>query len=157
MSYLRYLCFYAYSGVQRILWCGFYCFVLFVFVLCLVYPMLPVSLDCPFLIATSVFSNVYIQYNPFIVLFCLSSSCVLCTQCCQFLWIVHFWLPLRYSLTFIYNIILLLSLICLFIICFESVLLKSNFNFAFQIKYSYKDTVKPVLRGHLWDKEKVTL
>jgi hypothetical protein len=25
-------------------------FVLFVFVLCLVYPMLPVSLDCPFLI-----------------------------------------------------------------------------------------------------------
>ena len=25
------------------------------------------------------------------------------TQCCQFLWIVHFWLPLRYSLTFIYN------------------------------------------------------
>ena len=23
---------------------------------------------------------------------------VLCTLCCQFLWIVHFWLPLRYSL-----------------------------------------------------------
>jgi hypothetical protein len=41
----------------------FYCvvfFVLFVFVLCLVYPMLPVSLDCPFLIAPSVFSNVYL-------------------------------------------------------------------------------------------------
>jgi hypothetical protein len=37
---------------------------LFVFVLCLVYPMLPVSLDC------------------------LSSSYVLCTQCCQLLWIV---------------------------------------------------------------------
>jgi hypothetical protein len=37
---------------------------LFVFVLCLVYPMLPVSLDC------------------------LSSSYVLCTQGCQFLWIV---------------------------------------------------------------------
>jgi hypothetical protein len=37
---------------------------LFVFVLCLVYLMLPVSLDC------------------------LSSSYVLCTQCCQFLWIV---------------------------------------------------------------------
>jgi hypothetical protein len=36
---------------------------LFVFVLCLVYPMLPVSLDC------------------------LSSSYVLCTQGCQFLWI----------------------------------------------------------------------
>ena len=26
---------------------------------------------------------------------------VLCTLCCQFLWIVHFWLPLRYFLTFI--------------------------------------------------------
>jgi hypothetical protein len=34
--------------------------VLFVFVLCLVYPMLPVFLDCPFLIAPSVFSNVYL-------------------------------------------------------------------------------------------------
>jgi hypothetical protein len=30
------------------------------YVLCLVYPMLPVSLDCPFLIAPSVFSNVYL-------------------------------------------------------------------------------------------------
>jgi hypothetical protein len=48
--------------------------VLFVFILCLVYQMLPVSLDCPFLIAPQ---------------FCLSSSCVLCTNCCQFLWIVH--------------------------------------------------------------------
>ena len=26
---------------------------------------------------------------------------VLCTLCCQFLWIVHIWLPLFYSLTFI--------------------------------------------------------
>jgi hypothetical protein len=26
----------------------------------------------------------------------------LCTLCCQFLWIVHFWLALRCSLTFIY-------------------------------------------------------
>ena len=30
------------------------------FVLCLVYPMLPVSLDCLFLIAPWVFSNVYL-------------------------------------------------------------------------------------------------
>ena len=29
---------------------------------------------------------------------------VLCNLCCQFLWIVHFWLPLRYSLTFISHI-----------------------------------------------------
>ena len=28
---------------------------------------------------------------------------VLCTLCCQFLWIVLFWLPLRYSLMFILN------------------------------------------------------
>jgi hypothetical protein len=58
------------------------------FVLCHVYPMLPVSLDCPFVIAPLVFSDVYL-------------SCVLCTLCCQFLWIVHFWLSLWYSLTFI--------------------------------------------------------
>ena len=41
-----------------------------------------VSLDCPFLIAPSVISNVYLQ--------CL--------------WIVHSWLPLQFSLTFIYNV-----------------------------------------------------
>jgi hypothetical protein len=46
------------------------------FVMCFVYPMLPVSLDCPFLFAPSVFSKVYL-------------SCVLCIQCCQCLWIVH--------------------------------------------------------------------
>ena len=34
-------------------------------------------------------------------MFCLSSSCVLCAQCCQYLWIVHSWLPLWFSLTFI--------------------------------------------------------
>jgi hypothetical protein len=28
---------------------------------------------------------------------------VLCTLCCQFLWIVHFWLPLGYSLTFMHT------------------------------------------------------
>ena len=55
MSYLRYLCLFAHSGVQHILCCVF---VLFVFVLCFVYPMLSVSLDCPFLTALLVFSNV---------------------------------------------------------------------------------------------------
>ena len=45
--------------------------------LLLVYPMLPVSLCCVLFVS------------------------FLCTLCCQFLWIVHFWLPLRYSLTFI--------------------------------------------------------
>ena len=36
-----------------------------------------------------------------VLLFCLSSSFFLCARCCQFLWIVHFWLPLQYSLAFI--------------------------------------------------------
>ena len=75
------------------------------FVMCLVYPMLPECLDCPFslplrysltcicpvscvpyvasfsglsfFITPSVFSNIYL-------------SCVLCTLCYQFLWIVLF-------------------------------------------------------------------
>jgi hypothetical protein len=53
MSYLRYLWLFTYSGVQHTLRCR-------LVVLRFVYPMLPVSLDCPFLIAPSVFSNVYI-------------------------------------------------------------------------------------------------
>ena len=38
----------------------------------------------------------------FYEVFCrsLSSSCVLCVRCCQCFWIVHSWLPLRFSLTF---------------------------------------------------------
>ena len=44
--------------------------------------MLSMSLDCPFLIAPTVFSHVYL--------------------CCHCLWIVHSWLPLQFSLTFIY-------------------------------------------------------
>ena len=43
----------------------------------------------------------HVLFTLFVFLFCLSPSCVLCTQCCQFLWIVHVWLPLRYFLTFI--------------------------------------------------------
>ena len=33
--------------------------------------------------------------------FCFVSRSAVCTQCCQFLWIVHSWLPLRFSLAFI--------------------------------------------------------
>jgi hypothetical protein len=40
------------------------------------------TLDCQFLIAPSVFSNVY--------------------SCCQCLWIVNSWLPFQFSLTFIH-------------------------------------------------------
>ena len=35
----------------------------------LVYPMLPVSLDCPFLIALSVFSNVYLSCVSYVASF----------------------------------------------------------------------------------------
>ena len=52
MSYLRYLCLFVYSGVQHILCCGFFL---------LVYTMLPVSLDCHYCIAPSVFSSVYLH------------------------------------------------------------------------------------------------
>ena len=57
MSYLWYLC---------IVVSNTYCVVSLVFFLLLVYPMLPVSLDCSFLIALSVFSNVYLllPLNP---------------------------------------------------------------------------------------------
>ena len=52
---IHYLDLFAYSGVQHILCCVFFCFFS---VLCTLY-MLPVSLDCPFLIAPSVFSNIF--------------------------------------------------------------------------------------------------
>ena len=54
-------------------------FTLFVFFVCLVYPMSPVSLDC--------LRRVFCVPN--VASFSeLSSSCVLCTQCRQFLWIL---------------------------------------------------------------------
>ena len=47
-----------------LVFCVVVCFyVLFVFVLCLVCPILPVSLDCPFLITPSVFSNDYLNFR----------------------------------------------------------------------------------------------
>jgi hypothetical protein len=46
----------------------------------LAWHVLPVSLDCPFLIAPSIFSNVYFPVS------------------------LDYWLPLRYSLTFIHHI-----------------------------------------------------
>jgi len=54
LSYLRYLFFLACSGVQNIVLC--FCFVC----LRLVYPMLPVSLDCLLLVTPSVFSITFI-------------------------------------------------------------------------------------------------
>jgi len=52
------------NGVRVVYLLSFLCcgvwFILFVFVLCLVGPMLPVSLHCLFVIAPSVFSSVYL-------------------------------------------------------------------------------------------------
>jgi len=59
MSYLRYLCVCLCIVVSNTYYVVFFCFSC----LRLVYPMLPVSLDCPFFIALSVFSNVYLQYK----------------------------------------------------------------------------------------------
>ena len=106
---------------------------LFAFVLCLVYRGLPMSLDCSFLVASSVFSNVYLfvfvvclvyrglpmslDYSFLfcprfsLTFICLSSCCVLCTEGCQCLWIVHSWLPLRFSLTCIYSCLVLAVLL----------------------------------------------
>ena len=52
MSYLPYLCLFACGGVQHILCCVF---------IRLVYPILSVSLDFPFVIAPSVFSDIYLS------------------------------------------------------------------------------------------------
>jgi hypothetical protein len=139
VSYIRYLCLFTYSGAQYILCCVF-CFIF----LRLVYPMLPVSLNCktiqrnwqhkstqdeekqsretgnigytrrrktiqrywqhrvhnPEKLATYCFSSSCVPMLP-VSLDCFSSSCVLyvasfsglfffvlCTLCCQFLWIV---------------------------------------------------------------------
>jgi hypothetical protein len=40
---------------------------------------------------------------------------VLCTICCQFLWIVHCWWPYRWSLAFIYNKTLKVILLQVFV------------------------------------------
>jgi hypothetical protein len=71
MSYLRYLCLFAYSDFPTHIALWFFFFVL---------SMLPVSLDYPpFLIAPSIFSNVYCISNPCgrqKVYHCLHMPCV---------------------------------------------------------------------------------
>ena len=64
-----------YSGVQHILSCFFF---VFFFVWCTLY-MLLVSLDCAFLIASLVFSNVYLQsvfyhVHPYTVILLMSKT-----------------------------------------------------------------------------------
>jgi hypothetical protein len=86
-SYLRYLCLFTYSGVQRIVYCVFVLFFLH-----LVYPMLSVSLgfssSCiPYVVSFSVFF--FILYTLMLSV-SLGFFFILYTLCCQFLWVVHF-------------------------------------------------------------------
>jgi hypothetical protein len=67
------------------------CQFLFVFVQCLVYPMLPVSVClrsvyCVPNVASFVCLR-SVSCVPHVASFCLSSFSVLCTQCCQFLFV----------------------------------------------------------------------
>jgi hypothetical protein len=55
--------------------CLFAC--LFVFVLCLVYPMSPLSLDCPFVIGPSVLSHVYLDFFIYMYGLCIG----ICHDC----------------------------------------------------------------------------
>ncbi|CAB9538510.1 hypothetical protein BROOK1789B_20 [Bathymodiolus brooksi thiotrophic gill symbiont] len=71
-----------YPFVLCTLCCQFLSIVSFVLPLRFVYPMLPVSLDCQFLLPLHLvasFSELSVSDYPF----------VLCTLCCQFLWIVR--------------------------------------------------------------------
>ena len=81
-----------YPFVLCTLFCQFLWIVRFWLPLRLVYPMLPVSLDCPFLITPS-------SCVPYVARFSWLSifdyPFVFCNLCYQFLWIVRFWLPLR--------------------------------------------------------------
>ena len=52
---------YLFSFLCCVLLVGFFLWFFFAIVLCLVYPMLQVYLDCLFLISPSVFSNVYLE------------------------------------------------------------------------------------------------
>ena len=81
-----------YPFVLCTLCCQFLWIVRFWLPLLLVYPMLPVSLDCPFLITPSSCVPNVTSFSGFSV---FDYPFVLCTLCCQFLWIVCFWLPLR--------------------------------------------------------------
>ena len=77
MSYLRYSCLLAYSVVQHICVVFLCCLSL---VLCLVYPILPFSLNYLFFIHPSVFSNMYVLNLIFIIVVKLGVSVQHCTD-----------------------------------------------------------------------------
>ena len=90
------------------------------FVLCLMYPMLPVFLDYLFLIAPS--------------------SCVLCTQCCQCFWIIYSWLLLR-PVSYVSNVASdsgLSIFDCSFVLCLVYPMLPVFLDYLFLIAPSYR-------------------
>jgi hypothetical protein len=92
-------------------------FVLFFFVLCLVYPMVPISLDC---LCSVCLRHVSCVQNGAsfsrLSLFCLSSSFVLCTQWFQFLYIVF--------VLFIFVMCLVYPMVSVSLYCLCSVFLR---------------------------------
>ena len=87
-----------------LVFCAMFC-VLFVFILCLVYPMLSVSLEYPFLITPSVFSNGYLRRRSRRVFMSLTDlSCVPNVVSFSGISILDCHFPL--SLTFIYLVVL---------------------------------------------------
>ena len=84
-----------------------YCceFVLFIFVLCtMCFQVVSNTYCCEFVLFVFVLCTLCFQVvsNTYCCEFVLFVF-VLCTLCFQFLWIIHLWLPFRYSLTFMYS------------------------------------------------------
>ena len=66
----------------------------------------------------TLFVFVYVQWCPTHIVLCFCCfSLFLCTISCQFLWIVNFWFPIRYFLTFVLQRLLvssnLLEVVCI--------------------------------------------
>jgi hypothetical protein len=118
-------------SVLTILDCPFV-FLLRLFVMCLVCPMLSVSLYWSFLIAPSVFSNLYL-------------SCVLYVQCFLCLCIDHSWLPLRFSLTFTCHVSCMSNVVCL---CIDHSWLPLWFSLSFICHVSCMSNVVCVSEQH---------
>lgn len=51
----------------------------------------------------------FLCFDVFLCFVCLLSVRILGAQCCQFFWIVHSWIPLRVSLTFILKLLYYIS------------------------------------------------
>ena len=73
-----------------------------------------VSLRCPIMClyvlsyvlwGPLLFPRIKIIFGSFLPLCLIYVFCVCLRLCCQFLWIVYLWAPLRYSLTFIYKLV----------------------------------------------------